>query len=188
VKHLLLPWLAVIAAWTCTGAQRSRSDARIDFKRDIEPILISRCYSCHGPKSQISGLRLDVRETALKGGDSGVSAIVPGRSAGSLLLRYVSGSDPKTVMPPSGERLTASQIETLRSWIDQGAEWPEDAVIDFTRDIQPIIESRCYRCHGPAVQTHNLPLDNKGDALKGGDSGVPAIVPGRASESSRLFT
>src|SRR6478752_5923107 len=55
VKHLLLPCLAVIAAWTCTGAQRSRSDARIDFKRDIEPILISRCYSCHGPKSQISG-------------------------------------------------------------------------------------------------------------------------------------
>lgn len=59
---------------------RSQSDARSDFRRDIEPILISRCYSCHGPKSQISGLRLDVRETALKGGDSGVPAIVPGRS------------------------------------------------------------------------------------------------------------
>ena len=184
MKHLLLPCLAVIAASTCTGAQRSQSDPRIDFKRDIEPILVGRCYSCHGPKSQISGLRLDVRDAALKGGDSGVAAVVPGRSSESPLIRYVSSSDPKAVMPPSGERLTAAQIETLRNWIDQGAEWPEGAVlIDFTRDIQPIFESRCYRCHGPDVQTHNLRLDRKGDALKGGDSGVPAIVPGRASES-----
>jgi hypothetical protein len=83
VKHLLVPSLAVLVAWTCTGAQRPQDDARIDFKRDIEPILISRCYSCHGPKSQLSGLRLDERNAALKGGDSGVAAIVPGRGAES---------------------------------------------------------------------------------------------------------
>ena len=183
MKYLLLLCLAFVAPWMCTGAQQSRY-ARIDFRRDVEPILSARCYSCHGPQSQISGLRLDVREGALKGGDSGVAAIVSGRAAESPLIKYVSGSDPKAIMPPSGERLTASQIETLRRWIDEGAAWPEDAVaIDFARDIQPILESRCYRCHGPDVQTHNLRLDRKADALKGGDSGVPAIVPGRASES-----
>jgi hypothetical protein len=183
VKYLLLLCLAVMAPLICTGAQESQY-ARIDFRRDVEPILSARCYSCHGPESQISGLRLDVREGALKGGDSGVAAIVPGRGADSPLIKYVSGSDPKTLMPPRGERLTASQIETLRRWIDEGVEWPEDAIaIDFARDIQPILSSRCYRCHGPGVQTHNLRLDRKVDALKGGDSGVPAIVPGRASES-----
>jgi hypothetical protein len=70
------------------------------------------------------GLRLDRRADALRGGESGVPAIVPGNSAQSLLIRYIAGLDPKVVMPPSGPRLSAEQVGMLRAWIDRGADWP----------------------------------------------------------------
>ena len=65
------------------------------------------------------------RAMLMRGGGSGVPAIVPGKSGDSLLIRYVAGLDAKTVMPPAGPRLTPEQIELLRNWIDQGAVWPE---------------------------------------------------------------
>src|SRR5436190_17351113 len=61
----------------------------------------------------------------MKGGDDG-KAIVPERSAESLLIHLVAGLDDDKVMPPKGERLTAEQIGLLRAWIDQGATWPDD--------------------------------------------------------------
>ena len=61
----------------------------------------------------------------MRGGGSGVPAIAPGKSGDSLLIRYVTGLDAKTVMPPAGPRLTPKQIDLLRNWIDQGAVWPE---------------------------------------------------------------
>ena len=99
--------------------------ASVDFVRDIQPILETRCTVCHGSQTQMSELRLDRKESVLKGGLSGKPAIVPGQSNESLLIRYVSGLDPKIVMPPNGERLTPAQIKLLKSWIDQGAIWPE---------------------------------------------------------------
>ena len=95
-----------------------------DFGRDVQPILQARCVACHGSKVQMHHLRLDRRADALKGGESGVPAVVPGNSAQSLLVRYVSGMDPNVVMPPAGARLTAEQIALLRAWIDRGADWP----------------------------------------------------------------
>jgi hypothetical protein len=101
------------------------AQAPVDFTRDVEPILSTRCHSCHGSKLHLGELRLDRKSDALHGGGSGVAAIVPGKSSESLLIRYVAGLDAKTVMPPAGPRLTAEQIELLRNWIDQGASWPE---------------------------------------------------------------
>src|SRR5437868_11470913 len=75
----------------------------VDFAREIEPLLAKRCYVCHGSQQQMSGLRLDQREAALKGGTSGVD-IVPGKSAESRLIKLVSGAE-KKVMPPVGARL-----------------------------------------------------------------------------------
>jgi mono/diheme cytochrome c family protein len=100
-----------------------------DFVRDVQPVLESRCWSCHGAKLQMHGLRLDRRADALKGGGSGVPAIVPGKSAQSLLIKYVSGLDKDVIMPPAGDRLKPAEIELLRTWIDSGASWPgqEDA-------------------------------------------------------------
>src|SRR5688572_905513 len=98
-----------------------------DFARDIRPILAARCYECHGPETQESQFRLDVRSAALRGGLTG-EAIVPGNAAESRLIEYVS-ADPDSgeiAMPPEGERLTAAEIGQLRAWIDAGAAWPDE--------------------------------------------------------------
>src|SRR5579872_7512008 len=61
----------------------------IDFKKDIEPIFAGHCFKCHGPEKQKSGLRLDLKESAFKGGDSGEPAVAPGDPAHSHLLGLV---------------------------------------------------------------------------------------------------
>ncbi|MBM3795133.1 MAG: DUF1553 domain-containing protein [Acidobacteria bacterium] len=98
-----------------------------DFDREIRPLLARRCLACHGPTMQKSHLRLDQRASVLKGGESGVPAVEPGRSAASLLVRYVEGTDPKFVMPPQGPRLTAVEVDLLKRWIDAGAPYPANA-------------------------------------------------------------
>jgi Protein of unknown function (DUF1553)/Protein of unknown function (DUF1549)/Planctomycete cytochrome C len=95
------------------------------FAREVQPIFQARCILCHGSEVQMGGLRLDQRQSLLKGGKSGTPAIVPGKSAESLLVRYISGLDPKMVMPPTGERLSGAEISRIRQWIDQGALWPD---------------------------------------------------------------
>ena len=102
------------------------ANIQIDFKRDVKPILQANCYSCHGPAQQLSGLRLDIKVPALRGGDSGV-VIIPGNSAQSKLLRRLAGSELGLQMPPTGA-LSAEEIGVLRAWIDQGATWPDATV------------------------------------------------------------
>jgi len=96
----------------------------VDFTRDVEPLLKSRCQVCHGPQQQMNGLRLDRKQAALTGGYSG-RVIIPGDGAASKLVQLVAGLNSKVVMPPAGERLSAKEIGLLRGWIDQGAQWPE---------------------------------------------------------------
>jgi len=101
----------------------------VDFVKDVQPILRTTCHSCHGPEEQEGGLRLDIRERALEGGDSG-KTIEPKNAAKSTLLARVSGSDPDLDrMPPEGEGtpLSKAQVTVLRTWIEQGAIWPADA-------------------------------------------------------------
>ena len=86
-----------------------------DFAQEVRPLLERSCFGCHGPDKQKSGYRLDVREVALKGGDSGHAAIVPHSAKTSPLIRFVSGEDGELVMPPKKSnqpRLTASEVAT----------------------------------------------------------------------------
>jgi hypothetical protein len=125
-----LPGLEACAATTGGAVSASIPPAAsrsVDFVIDIQPILSQRCYSCHGPDKQKGELRWDVKASAFKTGDHG-PIIVPGNSAGSRVIKLVSGLEPDTIMPPRGERLTADQIGLLRAWIDQGAIWPESAM------------------------------------------------------------
>jgi ankyrin repeat protein len=101
------------------------SAASVDYDTDVRPILAARCFGCHGPKQAQSGLRLDLRQNALRGGDYGV-VIVPGKSADSKLIQRLIGSSAGLQMPPTGE-LPADEIALLRAWIDQGAEMPGNA-------------------------------------------------------------
>jgi Protein of unknown function (DUF1553)/Protein of unknown function (DUF1549)/Planctomycete cytochrome C len=95
---------------------------KVDFVRDVQPILSARCVRCHDAKKQKGGLRLDT-PAALRGG-----TIIPGKGADSLLLKRVTALDDER-MPPGGAGLTARQVGILRAWIDQGASWPESAPV-----------------------------------------------------------
>jgi mono/diheme cytochrome c family protein len=97
---------------------------RIDFARDIRPLLERHCIRCHGPKKQEAGLRLDLRRAALAGGDAG-PAIVPRSPGKSDLIRRVESTNDEKRMPPTGRALEKSQIAVLRTWIEQGADWPD---------------------------------------------------------------
>ncbi|MBL8216114.1 MAG: PSD1 domain-containing protein [Bryobacterales bacterium] len=96
--------------------------AKVDFSRQVEPVLRARCQGCHGAAQQMSGLRLDSREGALTGGYAG-AVIAPGRSAESKLVARVVGGKGINQMPP-GKPLSAEEIAVLKTWIDEGAEWP----------------------------------------------------------------
>jgi hypothetical protein len=118
--------MSVLRGWTCFSFALGLLSAQ-DFSTDIQPIFQKHCYGCHGPKVQMHGFRLDRKADALKGGESGVPAIVAGNSSQSLLIKYVSGSDKDIVMPPAGPKLTSEQVALLRKWIDAGANWPEQS-------------------------------------------------------------
>jgi hypothetical protein len=96
---------------------------RIDFNRDIRPILADTCFTCHGPDDQQrqARLRFDTKEGAF----AKPGVILPGDAAGSKLLQRITAQDPARRMPPpeSGRALTNQQIELLRRWIDEGAPW-----------------------------------------------------------------
>src|SRR5215469_671095 len=92
----------------------------VDFVKDIQPLLVERCYSCHGPDKQKGELRWDSKASAFASGEHG-PRIVPSDSAKSRVIQLVAGLEPDTLMPPKGEPLTPAQIGLLRAWIDQGA-------------------------------------------------------------------
>src|SRR5437763_1080748 len=111
--------LAVLPLALLLGGRTFPADAPVAYARDAKPVLTARCYACHGALQQKGDLRLDTAGLVRKGGLSG-AAIVPGKSADSLLLAHVTAADGKPRMPPAseGDGLTAKQIETLRAWID----------------------------------------------------------------------
>ena len=100
---------------------------RVDFNQDVQPILASRCFSCHGPDPEMrkAGLRLDLGEWALKKRPGRRDAIVPGNPEGSELIKRIESKDPHYLMPqdPQGEAkpMSASEIAVLKEWIREGA-------------------------------------------------------------------
>ncbi len=99
----------------------------VDFRREVQPILSEHCYHCHGVDAETrkGGLRLDLRESALQGGESDGPAITPGDPAKSSLIARMSAHSADEIMPPPKEKkpVTAAQIETLKRWIAEGAEY-----------------------------------------------------------------
>ena len=121
-------WASRIAALGVAGTCFAEVAAP-DFAKEVRPILERSCFGCHGPEKQKNGYRLDVRDIAIKGGDSGERAIVPHDAKASPLIHFVSGEDEEMRMPPKKSdkpRLTAAEVETLRAWIDAGPAWPEE--------------------------------------------------------------
>jgi mono/diheme cytochrome c family protein len=117
-------WLSLAFTFVFCPALNA-DEPKINFGRDIRPILADNCFACHGPDVQQrkAKLRLDTRTGALADLRSGGHAIVPGKPDESALIERITDEDPSRRMPPkkSGKNLTAAQIDLLRRWIAEGA-------------------------------------------------------------------
>src|ERR1700716_3254248 len=99
--------------------------AAVSFNRDIRPIMADTCFRCHGPdkNSRMAGMRLDLRDEALKPTKSGVTPIVPGKPDESAIIARIFSTTTAKIMPPqfAHKELTAKQKETIREWVAEGA-------------------------------------------------------------------
>ncbi len=123
ILGLLLPWVMMLVAATPGAAQTI--DPGEFFETRIRPVLANNCNACH-TNSQLGGLRVDSRESLLKGGKSG-PAILPGKPEESLLIRAVRQVDENLKMP-MGSKLKHQEIADLAAWVRMGAPWPETQV------------------------------------------------------------
>ena len=127
----------------CAFAVTTFAQEKVDFARDVLPILSDACFKCHGPdeKARKGDLRLDTKEDALaKDGP-----IVPGKSANSRLVERIVSDDPDAVMPPpkSNKKLKPEQVAVLKKWIDQGAPWGQHwSFVKPVRRSVPLTASR----------------------------------------------
>jgi hypothetical protein len=130
---LLLATLLISSTTALSGAMTERAvpqalPARVDFSRDIRPILSTKCFACHGPDAgaRMANLRLDRRGEATKD-RGGYRAIAPGKTAASRVCQRIGERDPARRMPPpgSGRVLTAQDVRLIRRWIEQGAPYAE---------------------------------------------------------------
>jgi Protein of unknown function (DUF1553)/Protein of unknown function (DUF1549)/Planctomycete cytochrome C len=134
---------------TTSAAEPGAAAARpkVDFNREVRPILAKNCFACHGQDEakRAKGLRLDLRESAVKPLKNGDVAIVPGDPDSSELIARLTEEDETLRMPPkkTGNRLTPAEVETLRRWVEQGA---------------------AYARHWALIPPEALPLPKVGDA------------------------
>ena len=107
--------MRLAAAFIATGFAFPASAADVDFTRDVRPILVGKCYQCHGPDDKVrkAGLRLDTRDGALR-------VLSPGDVAKSELLKRMTHADAAKRMPPAkvGKPSSEAEVITLKRWIE----------------------------------------------------------------------
>lgn len=131
MRHVLLAVILSSLAFTDSPGLSAEpiNFSRVDFSRDVLPILRRACWECHGAAKQEGGLRLDLREAALRGGESGV-VIEPGRAVDSELVRRIAlPREDSEVMPSRGQPLSSPQVALIQRWINDGARWPEGSMV-----------------------------------------------------------
>ncbi|MCX7824240.1 MAG: SUMF1/EgtB/PvdO family nonheme iron enzyme [Verrucomicrobiae bacterium] len=173
-------------------AAPSPAAGKIDFVKQVKPILESACVSCHDAEHPAGDLRLDTKELTFKGGSKG-PCLIPGQpDKSSLYTTTILPEKHADVMPPS-DKLTKEQSDVLKLWIEQGAPWPENVKlakvrrIKFTKDIQPILETECLVCHKEGHAKGDVALDTKQAAFTTGKKG-PSIVPFEPEKSTTYTT
>lgn len=149
----VLPLAGVVillaGSWGESAAPAPVEDGKVHFNRDIRPILADNCYQCHGPdeKKRAGKLRLDTKEGAYAALKNGKHPIVPGKSGESRVIARAIATDPEERMPPpdSGKKLTAKQIDLLKKWIDQGAEFQGHwAFLKPERSALPAVKNQAW--------------------------------------------
>jgi hypothetical protein len=125
-----LQTLRLLGAAALFAPIASAAPAAVDFAR-VQAVLESKCLECHNPDKVKGDLLMHTAEALLKGGDSG-PAVVPGKPDESeLIKRMILPGDHDDIMPPKGGPLPAADIELVKAWIAQGANWPQGVVMRY---------------------------------------------------------
>lgn len=178
--------LSTLAPWPAAA----QAPARVDYQRDVQPILRDHCYACHGSEQQMNGFRLDRRDDAMRGGSQ--SVIGPGNAEGSRLYHRLVGTSVGARMPPTGP-LAPEQVAVLKTWIDQGAEWPDHlAGIPPTLPVDPAADRLAALIRsGKGTQVEELLQTNagsaRGRAFGGSTPLMAAALYGNADLMKRLI-
>ena len=149
----------------------------IDFVRDVRPILEQHCYECHGPDKQMNGLRLDRRRDAMRGGT--LTVIGPGSAQSSRLYLRLIGTRYGRQMPVDADPLPAADVQTIKTWIDQGAAWPDAASGDapiVPPDAAAVAASRALRSGDRATFLSTLRGNPKLSTLRGDGGTTPLMM------------
>lgn len=179
VSFIGLIWL-VLFSWI--GADE------INFNQQIRPILAERCFACHGALKQESSLRLDSATMLHQGGDSGDVLDLETPNDSELLLR-VTDEDESVRMPPEGKMLSASEVDLIRNWIEQGAKIPANDVAEippekhwaFIRPVKTRLSSEEATKIGPADSSNVV------DALLQRQRSTAGITTTAGKASKRLL-
>lgn len=141
--------LAAIVSFAATSSLVAAQDASVsplngdgrivDFQRDIAPIFVDRCLKCHGPKNPKNDFRIDQKDYAMDYIEAGDA------DGSSMYMDYMLTDDVDMLMPPvsQGGPLSAGELALIRVWINEGADWPDDATVvskQTTDDADPLID------------------------------------------------
>jgi len=172
MKPFLLSLIALVVFLPACIAQE-----KVDFARDVLPILSDNCFQCHGPdeKARKADLRLDQKDDALRK-DSPI--IVPGKSAASELVKRIESADPTQLMPPprSNKKLKPAQIALLKNWIEAGAPWGQHW--SFTAPKRPTV---------PEVRNSKFVIRNEIDRFIFARLEKEGLTPSPEADKERLI-
>jgi len=180
----------VLGACLFAATAAAETDSKVDFGRDVLPLIRQNCITCHGPKVQMNNFRLDRRSTAMRGGTR--SVIVPGSSASSRLYLRLSGNQFGKQMPPTGA-LSPEQVAVFKNWIDQGAEWPDALANDVDpppADAKAVRMVMALRSGDAATFNKFVAEDPKSLNLRGPNGSTPfmfAVLYSDAATVSQLL-
>ena len=120
----LAPLFGAVLVLACSALVAQDNNQTVDFQNDIRPILESNCVSCHGVEEPEGGYRIDIRDEALE-------YVEAGDAEGSEFYEYLITDDEDALMPPrdDGGPLDDSDISLIKTWINEGASWPEGVVL-----------------------------------------------------------
>ncbi|WP_186754141.1 PSD1 and planctomycete cytochrome C domain-containing protein [Echinicola salinicaeni] len=125
MNRYLLGLLGLLYAGLLGIASCNPQEEKIDFNAEVRPIINSKCITCHGGVKQSGEFSLLFEEEALAATKSGHPAIIPGDADGSEMIKRILDQDPEQRMPPEGPALSKEEVDILKRWINQGAEWED---------------------------------------------------------------
>ena len=163
---------------------------KVDFVKQVKPLLEGSCTHCHGAKEDKGDFRMHTLEDLKKGNENGPGLTPGDPSKSAIYTTLLLDVEDDMVMPPKKEGLLEkSQIEVIKSWIEQGADWPAGVVLEqtprikFEKHIQPILEQNCLSCHNEEKAKGDWIATTKKQAFESGQN-APNIVPFDTKQSA----